>query len=80
MIAQELEVTLHTAFVEARKERHEFLTVEHLLLALLDNPSATEDDDENATASVSPSVKLCMVSATMFKIPEIEVFLPSAFL
>ena len=42
MIAQELEVTLHTAFVEARKERHEFLTVEHLLLALLDNPSATE--------------------------------------
>jgi ATP-dependent Clp protease ATP-binding subunit ClpA len=42
MIAQELEVTLHTAFVEARKDRNEFLTVEHLLLALLDNPSATE--------------------------------------
>lgn len=42
MIAQELEVTLHTAFVDARKERHEFLTVEHLLLALLDNPSSTE--------------------------------------
>ena len=42
MIAQELEVTLHSAFVDARKERHEFLTVEHLLGALLDNPSASE--------------------------------------
>lgn len=42
MIAQELEVTLHMAFVEARQQRHEFLTVEHLLLALLDNPSASE--------------------------------------
>ena len=42
MIAQELEVSLHMAFVEARKERHEFITVEHLLLALLDNPSAAE--------------------------------------
>mgnify|MGYP003584820342 FL=1 len=42
MIAQELEVTLHKAFVEARQARHEFLTVEHLLLALLDNPSAGE--------------------------------------
>ncbi len=42
MIAQELEVTLHMAFVEAREQRHEFLTVEHLLLALLDNPSASE--------------------------------------
>ena len=42
MIAQELEVSLHMAFVEARQKRHEFVTVEHLLLALLDNPSATE--------------------------------------
>ena len=42
MIAQELEVSLHMAFVEARQKRHEFITVEHLLLALLDNPSATE--------------------------------------
>jgi ATP-dependent Clp protease ATP-binding subunit ClpA len=30
------------AFVEARQQRHEFITVEHLLLALLDNPSAAE--------------------------------------
>src|SRR6188768_4155894 len=42
MIAQELEVSLHMAFMEARQKRHEFITVEHLLLALLDNPSASE--------------------------------------
>ena len=42
MIARELEVSLHMAFVEARQKRHEFITVEHLLLALLDNPSAAE--------------------------------------
>jgi len=42
MIAHELEVSLHAAFVEARHKRHEFITVEHLLLALLDNPSAQE--------------------------------------
>ncbi|MEO8407443.1 MAG: AAA family ATPase, partial [Oxalobacteraceae bacterium] len=42
MIAQDLEVSLHMAFVEARQARHEFITVEHLLLALLDNPSAAE--------------------------------------
>ena len=40
MIAQELEISLHMAFVEARQKRHEFITVEHLLLALIDNPSA----------------------------------------
>lgn len=42
MIAQELEVSLHMAFVEARQKRHEFITVEHLLLILLDNPSTAE--------------------------------------
>ena len=42
MIAQELEVSLHTAFVEARQKRHEFITVEHLLLALIDNPTASD--------------------------------------
>ncbi|MEW6514110.1 MAG: ATP-dependent Clp protease ATP-binding subunit ClpA [Pseudomonadota bacterium] len=42
MIAQELEVSLHMAFVEARQKRHEFITVEHLMLALLDNPSAAD--------------------------------------
>lgn len=42
MIAQELEVSLHMAFVDARASRHEFITVEHLLAALLDNASAVE--------------------------------------
>ena len=42
MIAQELEVSPHMAFVEARQKQHEFITVEHLLLAMLDNPSAAE--------------------------------------
>ena len=41
MIAQELEVTLHMAFMDARRKCHEFLGVEHLLLAMLDNPTAS---------------------------------------
>ena len=40
MLDKELELTLNNAFKEAREKRHEFMTVEHLLLALLDNPSA----------------------------------------
>ncbi|NLZ12202.1 MAG: ATP-dependent Clp protease ATP-binding subunit ClpA [Alcaligenaceae bacterium] len=42
MISEELEVSLHLAFVEARTARHEFITVEHLLLSLLDNAAAAE--------------------------------------
>ena len=42
MIAQELEVSLHMAFMDARQKRHELITVEHLLLAMLDNPSASD--------------------------------------
>ena len=40
MLNRELEVTLNLAFKEARNKRHEFMTVEHLLLALLDNEAA----------------------------------------
>ncbi|MCC5857391.1 MAG: ATP-dependent Clp protease ATP-binding subunit ClpA [Ectothiorhodospiraceae bacterium] len=40
MLSKELEFTLNLAFKEAREKRHEFLTVEHLLLALTDNPTA----------------------------------------
>ena len=40
MLSQELEFSLNSAFQNAREKRHEFITVEHLLLALLDNPSA----------------------------------------
>ncbi len=42
MLSKELELTLNRAFTEARSKRHEFMTVEHLLLALLDNPVAAE--------------------------------------
>lgn len=41
MLDKDLELTLNNAFKEARANRHEFMTVEHLLLALLDNPSAS---------------------------------------
>ena len=40
MLSKELEASLNTAFNEAREKRHEYITVEHLLLALLDNTSA----------------------------------------
>jgi ATP-dependent Clp protease ATP-binding subunit ClpA len=40
MLSKELETTLNLAFKHAREQRHEFITVEHLLLALLDNPAA----------------------------------------
>ena len=40
MLNKELEFTLNLAFKEAKEQRHEFMTVEHLLLALLDNPAA----------------------------------------
>ena len=42
MLNKDLEITLNAAFREARTRRHEFMTVEHLLLALIDNPSAGE--------------------------------------
>jgi ATP-dependent Clp protease ATP-binding subunit ClpA len=41
MLSKELEMTLNLAFKEARDKRHEFMTVEHLLLALLDNIAAS---------------------------------------
>ncbi len=42
MLSKELEFTLNVAFREAREKRHEFMTVEHLLLALVDNPAAAK--------------------------------------
>ena len=41
MLSKDLEGTLNYAFKGARKKRHEFMTVEHLLLALLDNEVAS---------------------------------------
>ncbi len=42
MLSKDLEVTLNHAFKGARSKRHEFMTVEHLLLALLDNDAASQ--------------------------------------
>lgn len=42
MLNKELEMSLNSAFIRAREKHHEFMTVEHLLLALLDNNSASE--------------------------------------
>jgi len=42
MLNKDLEISLNLAFRQAKESRHEFMTVEHLLLALLDNPSAIE--------------------------------------
>ncbi len=42
MLSKELEVCLNEAFSGARQRRHEFITVEHLLLALLETPRVTE--------------------------------------
>lgn len=42
MLSKDLEVTINHAFREAKSKRHEFMTVEHLLLALLDNTTAVD--------------------------------------
>ena len=42
MLSRDLEVTLNSAFKRARELRHEYMTVEHLLLGLLDNASALQ--------------------------------------
>ena len=67
MIAQELEVSLHMAFVEARQKRHEFITVEHLLLALLDNPTAAE-------VPSTPSSFVSRRAVEMFAVRNVERF------
>ena len=42
MLSKELEFTLNRAFKEAREKHHEYMTVEHMLLSLLDNPAAAK--------------------------------------
>lgn len=61
MISQELELSLHMAFVDARQQRHEFITVEHVLLALLDNPSAGE-----VLKALSSNIEALRESLTLF--------------
>ena len=42
MFSKDLEHSIHRSYQLAREARHEYMTVEHLLLALLDNPAAQE--------------------------------------
>ena len=42
MLSKDLELTLNRAYKNAQEQRHEFMTVEHLLLALLDDKSAVK--------------------------------------
>ena len=42
MLSAEVEYSINTLFRDARDSHHEFVTVEHLLLAMLDNPSAAD--------------------------------------
>ncbi len=60
MLNKELEQTLNNAFVFAREHRHEFMTVEHLLLALLDNSAA--QDALNACGADIEAIKSELLS------------------
>ncbi|NBM67088.1 ATP-dependent Clp protease ATP-binding subunit ClpA [Proteus sp. G2663] len=62
MLNHELELSLNVAFAKARDNRHEFMTVEHLLLALLSNKSARE------------ALEACKVDLSVLR-EELEVFI-----
>ncbi|MDR3442622.1 MAG: ATP-dependent Clp protease ATP-binding subunit ClpA [Legionella sp.] len=73
MLNKELEFTLNLAFKEAKEKRHEFMTVEHLLLSLLDNPAAgnvLQACDANIEALRRDLVEF--IDETTPKIPEDE--------
>lgn len=73
MLNKELEFTLNLAFKEAKEKRHEFMTVEHLLLSLLDNPAAgnvLQACDANIDALRRDLIEF--IDETTPKIPENE--------
>lgn len=74
MLNKELESSLNGAFARARDKRHEFMTVEHLLLALLENDAAKEallackaDSTLYATNSIFSSIKLRLLSQIVMR-------------
>ncbi|MCP0912924.1 MULTISPECIES: ATP-dependent Clp protease ATP-binding subunit ClpA [Legionella] len=74
MLNKELEFTLNLAFKEAKEKRHEFMTVEHLLLSLLDNPAAgnvLQACDANIEALRRDLIEF--IDETTPRIPEDEV-------
>ena len=60
MLSKELELTLNLAFKDARDKRHEFMTVEHLLLSLLDNASKRNLSDASAAFEISSRKKISL--------------------
>jgi ATP-dependent Clp protease ATP-binding subunit ClpA len=76
MLSKELEVTLNAAFTGAHAKRHEFITVEHLLLALLDNvttipihfiDSRGDTERDSAHAGISAGFAACGFSRASFR-------------
>ncbi|MBV1921136.1 MAG: AAA family ATPase, partial [Pseudomonadales bacterium] len=72
MLSKDLEVTLNLAFRDARSKRHEYMTVEHLLLALLDNDSAS-----SVLAACGSSVEVLRTDLTAF-VDETTPLIPSS--
>jgi ATP-dependent Clp protease ATP-binding subunit ClpA len=73
MLSRELEVTLNLAFKNAREKRHEFMTVEHLLLALLDDASASNVLKAcGADISILRQDLIEFIDSTMPTIPETQ--------
>jgi len=73
MLNKDLEISLNLAFRQAKESRHEFMTVEHLLLALLDNPSSI--DALKACGADMPKLRkelLAFIGETTPVIPEGE--------
>jgi len=73
MLNKDLEISLNLAFRQAKDSRHEFMTVEHLLLALLDNPASIEA--LNACGADNPKLRqelLTFIGETTPVIPEGE--------
>ena len=75
MFAQSLEITLNLAYNKAKSSHHEFLTIEHLMLSLLENPDAVEvltacsADIQRLRTSLESPTK-CEPEGQMLTLPE----------
>jgi ATP-dependent Clp protease ATP-binding subunit ClpA len=73
MLSKDLELTLNRAYKNAQEKRHEFMTVEHLLLALLDNKSAAQVLNACAVdLSILRQDLIEFIDATISKIPKTQ--------
>ena len=73
MLSKDLELTLNRAYKNAQDKRHEFMTVEHLLLALLDDKSAAQVLNACAVdLSILRQDLVEFIDATISKIPKAQ--------